>query len=117
MVDGTHQQILKVRGVIKGDGVDIPCRNIQDFQIASYGVPLWRSLLGPLGRQKYRGGHMVTLPGYQGTGLAVTYAYEGIFSSKDRDLTVLFPTRRPEKLQALLAVTGGEAEMGSGFSP
>jgi hypothetical protein len=60
---------------------------------------------------------MVTLPGYQGTGLAVTYAYEGTFSSKDRELTVLFPTRRPEKLQALLAVTGGEAEMGSGFSP
>jgi hypothetical protein len=62
-VDGTYQQILKIRGVIKSDRVDIPCRDIQDVKIESYCVPLWRSLLGPLGKQKYSGGRMVTLPG------------------------------------------------------
>ena len=39
--------------------------------------------------------------------LAVTYFRENIFSSKSRKSIVLFPTGRPDELQALLAAAGG----------
>jgi hypothetical protein len=104
MTDATRQQVLKIRGVIKGDRIDIPCRDIKDVQLASYSVSLWRALLGPLGRARCNEGHMVTLPGYHGTGLAVTYTFENIFNTEAKERTVLFPTRQPEKLQSLLAV-------------
>lgn len=107
MTDGTRQQILKIRGIIKGDRVDIPCRDIRDVQAANYRLPLWRGLLGPLGRKSYSHGHIITLPGYRGSGLAVTYTSESIFSSESKDRTVLFPTRRPETLQAILTDTAG----------
>ena len=103
MTDATRQQVLKIRGVIKGDRIDIPCRDITGVQVASYSVALWRSLLGPLGRARCNEGHMVTLPGYKGAGLAVTYTFENIFDTDAKERTVIFPTRQPEKLRSLLA--------------
>ena len=109
LTDGTRQPVLKIRGIIKDDRTDIPCRNIRNVQPAAYKVPLWRGLLGPFGRKKVKKngsqGHMITLAGYSGTGLAVTYVYESIFSNAPKEITLLFPTRRPKKLQALLIAT------------
>jgi hypothetical protein len=102
MLDGSRQPVLKIRGVTKGDRVDIPCRDIRDIRIISCRVPLWRTLLGPFGRPKVPGGRMIMLPGYRGNGLAVTYAFEGVFSGEVRETTILFPCRRCEELQALL---------------
>jgi hypothetical protein len=102
MMDGTRQPVLRIRGVTKGDRVDIPCHDIRNVRIVSCHIPLWRSLLGPLARPKFPDGRMITLPCYRGSGLAVTYVFEGIFSGEVKETAVLFPCRRCEQLQALL---------------
>ncbi|MBU2546929.1 MAG: hypothetical protein KKB20_00835 [Proteobacteria bacterium] len=103
MMNGARRPVLIIQGVFKGDRLDIPCRDMVQVHPEPYAVPLWRAVLGPFGREKYAGGHMVTLPGYRGRGLVVTYTSVSAFSSRPQQRTVLFPTRRP---QALLEALG-----------
>jgi len=108
MMDGTRQEVLKIRGVRKGDRLDIPFRDIRKVCIVSYEArsPFWQALARlPNSTDSDSNRLVVALPGYQGTGLAVTYLRENLFSSGNQEITAIFPTRKPERIQEILPVS------------